>query len=85
MFKKLYFRLAMLPILNTLFIIFHYQYNRFFFENNTSNKHFTFYMSLLDILPIIGLLNTHNTILHITNNVENHEVTENYLLDLHLV
>ena len=42
-------------------------------------------MSLLDILPIIGLLNTHNTILHIMNNVENHEVTENYLLDLHLV
>ena len=83
--KKLYFKLAMLPILNTLFIIFHYQYNRFFFENNTSNKHFTFYMSLLDILPIIGLLNTHNTILHIMNNVENHEVTENYLLDLHLV
>ena len=83
--KKTYVTFATIPFLYTLFFAFHFHYNRLFFDEEESKTYFTFYMSIINVLPFICLLNTHNTILHIMNNKENYEITENYSLDFHLV
>jgi hypothetical protein len=83
--KKVYVTFATIPFLYTLFFAFHFQYNKLFFDEVESNTYFTFYMSIINVLPFFCLLNTHNTILHIMNNTENYEITENYLLDFQLV